>query len=69
MNRNRPASMLTKREQVAKDLLIAMVAKHDPYPTYRVDDLAADAVAHADALFDELDTPTELRDFDHEGHP
>lgn len=61
MNRNQLARDMTKREEVAKDLLVAMVAKHDPYPTYRIDDLVADAVAHADALFDELDTPAEPR--------
>lgn len=69
MNRNGLARDLTKREEAALRVFTAMVRKHDPYPTYSIDVLAADAVAHADALFDELDTPVELRDFDHEGHP
>ena len=69
-NRLHLAGTMTKREQTAKDLMVALLAKG--VDTY-VDDLAADAVSHADALFDALETPAELRDhdddFDHDGTP
>ena len=70
MNRLHLAGTMRKREQTAKDLMVALLAKG--VDTY-VDDLAADAVSHADALFDALETPRELRDhhddFDHDGTP
>ena len=69
-NRLHLAGTMRKREQTAKDLMVAPLAKG--VDTY-VDDLAADAVSHADALFDALETPRELRDhhddFDHDGTP
>ena len=71
MNRENYVASMTKREQAAKDLMVALIIAHGAHSDYRIKDLAADAVAHADALYDELDTPRELRDddFDHDGTP
>lgn len=57
-NRDRPASTQTKREKAAERYAGILLAAN---PDRGIDDLVAHAVTIADALYDELDTPTELR--------
>lgn len=59
-NRDRPATQLTKREEAALRLLASMVAA--PNRAGSFSNYAEDCAAFTDALFDELDTPPELRD-------
>jgi hypothetical protein len=65
-NRDKPASAMTKREELVKWRLEMLLAKGS-FVSFAA--LAQEAVRDVDTLFDAL-MPHELRDdFDHEGHP
>ncbi len=76
--RDMPATATTKREEVAKAALVALIAKADPDLGVQIawyEPIAKDAVRYADALFDALEYVPELAhaydepDFDHESTP